>query len=667
MGDIIATLLETAWETAKMPIVALGILTLIISYLGPIFINIAITVANEILAPEFFEFDFNIFPDILINGVNTSEITGEPWLIQLMSTIGLALVVLLTISSVVKAMAASVTGDKTDPPLRVIIKAIIAILVIVFYPKILNTISSLMKAFASMFYYDMTDLQKSMTAFVENMAQGINGVLVSTGTTLKGAAALLVGNPYIYIVFVFGAALISGVITASITYIERYLSFLVYLALGPICISLSISSNMSETFKEWIKGVISQIISIFICMLCYKLFLAEIRGAFTFETVSDLAIDYVDLGVSLALLAFVKNSEKFANLLGFRTMANREAAMDFGRGMKDVFGGMSRDLQMATKRNALKTLDTLQAKNKAISNAKERYMGSTDKAGIVARNALEKARKGEKGPEGKGVNQPASREELYNRAIKSVADNQNLSPEVRKSAIGGLNRMKQESVAAGNRIADVLSPIRENGVAGDRVKVNRDDFNKAFSLDGTGVAFSGSIDHSATDKGKNYDPKSLDIAYKGNGEFEVLNANIGFKSGEQLENYKNKVFSIDPSDGKENNLEQGVWSSIPDYPQAYKENMLRSGEVRNADGETYIPESDNYIEQFVEQAAAHAYFNEKEEIENMDFVNPESPDKFNGFTSKDVEIIEESMTQNTENKDNANNGEDNTIDGIEVL
>lgn len=253
--------------------------------------------------------------------------------------------------------------DKTgDSPQAFIKRAIYTILLLIGYKTIVAYVIQIMNAIASTGPFNMT---KNIDIFGSNIIEVFGNLLdatfdIKTATTTD-AVSLLIS-------IVLYGVLITKLIPSIITYYERYISFAIYLLMGPITISLGIDPENKDIGKNWLIGILSQMMVILFSMFVYNLFLLQLKE-FLFGNVDAEQFAYIlnlgdpnitegttfggSIGIGLStttvanlivccvLLTIVEKSESFINMLGLRTIPSGTTARDFaGRVATTIHNGM---------------------------------------------------------------------------------------------------------------------------------------------------------------------------------------------------------------------------------------------------------------------------------------------------------------------------------------
>ena len=301
-----------------------------------LFLKGSVWIAGQIMndSVTLFSSDQNVlnsFYELLPLGLSNAD--GKESFLDLagiIDGISVAFLVLIIMSSIVKSLAAPITGEETENPVQVGIRAVIAI-----FLKTIIFGSSLF-AFDGLLGYIGKVFTIAMSYVGDKIAD------VSPDGYVFGELTLTL-NPAAYIgLLILTASLVSAVLGAAITYIERILTFVASLLIGPIAVMLFASKSSSDVTKSWIQSIFAQLGAILLSLVMWVLFLAQLNsafkgdGAWSFELFEgkDEGARIFKLAVAIAILSLVRNSEKIFNNIGIRTMPNAESA-------RALLGGIS--------------------------------------------------------------------------------------------------------------------------------------------------------------------------------------------------------------------------------------------------------------------------------------------------------------------------------------
>lgn len=117
---------------------------------------------------------------------------------------------------------------------------------------------------------------------------------------------------------------------AVITYLERLVTYMIYMLMYPICLAFSVSQETMNTFKEWFIGVLSQGFGIIMSFAFLKMAMAMQGVAFA----SDIHIDgffsddenkILALVLCVVLYSISNSTEKLLSPFGMKTMNHGSA------------------------------------------------------------------------------------------------------------------------------------------------------------------------------------------------------------------------------------------------------------------------------------------------------------------------------------------------------
>ena len=244
--------------------------------------------------------------------------------------IGVAILVLIIVSSVLKSMAAPITGEETESPVQVGVRAVVAIfLKFLIFGSSLFSFNGLLGAIGRIF----------------TIAMSYVGEKIKYPELTLGDQVLT--NPVAYIgLILLTAALITAVLGAAITYIERILTFVASLLIGPIAVFFYANRSTSDITRSWIQSIFAQLGAILLSLVMWALFVAQLGialagdGQFLDLSGEATGVKIFQLAVAIAILSLVRNSEKIFNNIGIRTMPNADSARAILGGVGAIAGGI---------------------------------------------------------------------------------------------------------------------------------------------------------------------------------------------------------------------------------------------------------------------------------------------------------------------------------------
>lgn len=240
-------------------------------------------------------------------------------------------------------------------PMSVLIKYLLVGVVLVFFSPIMQTLTypfevvgkAVISQTSGIAVDDPTvwahtgwglldDALNGATTVVVEVIDYVSTAIVDFGSFFSGGEGIVGGSFSDIALIVLSFTLFTSILGAGLIIVERYLSLALTMAMGPMFVSLGASDSTSSSTKEWIKTVLIQFLAILISWFGIFMFLRyysdHILVLFTGlkESLgSNLggrpAPTLFDYAFCIALLQIVKNSEKYFNALGFRTIANKDS------------------------------------------------------------------------------------------------------------------------------------------------------------------------------------------------------------------------------------------------------------------------------------------------------------------------------------------------------
>lgn len=288
------------------------------------FIGTIIHAILKFILEDLIGFMLNTF---LVDFVSGTSFVNFDDLIDVFKRLGIAgdiSALIYTISTFIIAVTIIITGvkmvagflDKTnDSPQAFFKRSLYVVLMLVGYKTIVNFVIQIMNAITS-----------STLVSLKGFKLDFGGSLVTTQTITISEELILI---VLYVMF------IKKIIGAAMTYIERYLSFAIYLLLGPIAISLGIDPENRDVPKNWLIGILSQMLVILFSMFVLNIFARQYSSnAMAMANPENtggvgISLELLNFGICIILLTIVEKSESIINMLGIRTMPSGSTAREF--------------------------------------------------------------------------------------------------------------------------------------------------------------------------------------------------------------------------------------------------------------------------------------------------------------------------------------------------
>lgn len=295
--------------------------------LWPILVNFILTyILTDVILALIMNISSSFFIDVVIDGGFLKFDEIDTWIgdligmqgFELSETIMVIAGVVLAINIVVegvKIFISPITNNEISPS-AFFSRCLVTIILFILYPTICDFVGEFLNAAINLPIFNISKLKEAFAAArSQTVGLGLFGTLIDGGVT-----GLLV-------CIVISTIMIKDIIFAGIIYVERYLSFALYLLLGPVCIAFYPNSTQKEMTRAWLKGIVSQIIVILLSIFALNLFCNQLINLSSSDALGGNKI--AKLVVSIALLELVKNSEQLVNMLGLSTIPSGDTARMF--------------------------------------------------------------------------------------------------------------------------------------------------------------------------------------------------------------------------------------------------------------------------------------------------------------------------------------------------
>lgn len=338
--------------------IAISILYTVLETVLSLMLSGAVYIANSILdeSVTFFTVNQDFFSTILqlipfgtVAGTVSVSTVGN-----IIKGIAYGIAGLLIVLSILKSILSPITGGESENPLQAVVRAMITIVLIIALFGINFGSITHIESNAGGQYFSVA----GFGGLIKLLGQWFATILSYLGDITQpldmGDASGLLDmlDPINYLACcVMYAGLITSVTGAAITYIERILSFAVYILIGPIAVSLYACPDTAETFKQWLIGIFTQFMAIFISMIMWVAFLnqmSKVNHASSFGDGGTGAIGdnkIFMLAVAIVLLNLMKDSEKILNSMGLKTMQQGSSARSILAGAGLVMSGAMLGMQ----------------------------------------------------------------------------------------------------------------------------------------------------------------------------------------------------------------------------------------------------------------------------------------------------------------------------------
>ena len=229
------------------------------------------------------------------------------------------------ILNIVAYMFGPLTEKRSPSFIKVVSKMIISIMIV-----------SLSKQLISMYFNFFSDLVISFGTYGQDVLLGSSREF-TTGITDLIARLLQTPDDYV-VTCILMFAVGSSVMAASVTYAERYITLAFTAYLGPVSLAFYGSDQTEDIPKQWMLSVLQQCLGIIVSIACFAMAIMSIGIDYTGLGMDSNASNLTGLVLCVTFLSLSRNSEKFFNALGFRTMSMEGAARAVAAGMGTLVG-----------------------------------------------------------------------------------------------------------------------------------------------------------------------------------------------------------------------------------------------------------------------------------------------------------------------------------------
>lgn len=635
------------WQLVQALLVLL--IPSIASWLMEASANVATSFISEDLTT--FSADGNLLKsfETVLNGSGFSIGVNLP---QIILAISFVLIILFTLFSVINSMISALEGESAESPIKVLLRALITVVmeVAIFGLPSLHTASN----------WFVVGGGGGLLSALGQIASKILALISPTAFKMDasfgaGLTGLGIANAIVYVILCL--SVFTGVISASIVFIERYLTFGLYILIGPLAVATNTSKSTERTFHDWLTGLLSNFISLFISILGFRLFLNSLKSVLEVKELTISSETLFKFAVSIALMSLITNSEKIANAFGFRTIANGDTARSIAAGTrlasrafmmtggKAIAGGINHINNRATQSRAINATKAF-GPNSAISKGMN-YLNNARNGSVPLNSKYNMAGTNVKAGEGGRIENVANK--IGDRGFAANFT----SKQRRMEAIENTNNAMYDSngnVQIGNRVAmkDAVIGMGTENNTGFRTK----EFGTVVQApDGTGaIMFDAELQN---DKGE-WEQKTM-MFTPSNSHFDVgdgitTTANgaqgysikqgemysLGNDSMQMVEVSKNGAINADQFNAMPNEITDNfadhdsyntqVQESIHNINAQisegdYYSSLESSGAYFHADNDGAYEDSSNYVDNYNAEMGAQREY-QKEYIENHETYAP---------------------------------------------
>ena len=254
-------------------------------------------------------------------------------------------------------IAANLTGQNSESALSMIGRIlIVGILLFLFYGNgseafigkdefLLNSGDNnvtLLGKMNSLFLFPLQTIMPRVNELMETASSGITGISLPTIDVVN----------YVGLIVVSGG-LLASIISGAISILERTITIIIYLLLGPIAIAFYVSKVTAQATIEWLKGLIIQYLVLDVSIIVWGLAIGKLQQFFNkifaqslLDAIGDAfnSADYrqgIMYGaVAIVLFSISGNTEEIFGSLGFKMMSGLDSARIIGGGLNTAMSAI---------------------------------------------------------------------------------------------------------------------------------------------------------------------------------------------------------------------------------------------------------------------------------------------------------------------------------------
>ena len=320
--------------------VAMTIIYAALELLISLLLNGSIWIAKNILDSSItvFSGDADFFTVMGSHFLSLSSLSA------VVESVAIGLILLQLVLGVIRSWSSPMIGENAESAWNVLVRCIISIFLIVLFFKGGTT---RIKDGVFTYTYDtetiLVYLGRMFSSILAELAEPFRTASAAAGFGNITVSFSGIGMNHIAIIILLGAML-GSVLGAAVTYVERMLTFWLYVQFGPVFLALFANRNTQDVAKQWILGLGTQFGAIFISLMLWVMFLNnyvslhELGGGLFSEDNSP--IFFLRIATCIAILALIQNSEKILNSVGLRTMPNHETVSMAAKGVGAFMAGL---------------------------------------------------------------------------------------------------------------------------------------------------------------------------------------------------------------------------------------------------------------------------------------------------------------------------------------
>lgn len=246
-------------------------------------------------------------------------------------------IVLMTLVDITRCMIASVTGQQAENPVTILARIFVtAFLLLIFYgnfTSITNTNTGLTSTILKTFMLPLKNSMDTITDLQDKASSGIFEITLSTGNLTNSVGLIIISG-----------GILGGIITGALAILERLITILMYIFVGPICIAFYTSKTTAQAVIEWLKSLMVQLIVLDFSLLVWEMGLKQLQSFFTAINGVDWwdgskAAEGIAIGaIAIVLFSIAGKSEEIFQSIGIRLPSGLDSARMVGSGFRTAVG-----------------------------------------------------------------------------------------------------------------------------------------------------------------------------------------------------------------------------------------------------------------------------------------------------------------------------------------
>lgn len=279
-----------------------------------------------------------------------------------------AIVILLFFFEVYRGFIAQFNGQNSENVLFLIGRlAVVGVLLFLLYGNGTTTVihknnllldgtdnnRTLLGILNQLFLFPLNSILPRVETMMDKVSSGVYGLSLPSANITS----------YVGIIIISGG-LLASIISGAISILERAVTIVIYLMLGPLAIAFYTSKVTAQATIEWLKGLIIQYLVLDVSLIVWGLAIGKMEQFFNYifvkidwGIVDDILniitgseyIEGIKCGaVAIVLFSIAGNTEEIFGSLGFKMMSGLDSARIIGGGLNTAMSAV-RTASMAGK------------------------------------------------------------------------------------------------------------------------------------------------------------------------------------------------------------------------------------------------------------------------------------------------------------------------------